>query len=255
MNAPATVMKQPTQRQAFTLVELLVVIGIIAVLISILLPALQRARRAAQDVKCQSNLRQIGQAALMYATEWRGVMPRANTEVMVGLVKAIDDWAVTVEPYLRRIPEGVDPALAYRTDPILACPSFTGDRTGPNFVQYGMNDYIDYGKYRPTIDPLNVTGVDQFLAGPYPPINYKITQIKRPAETIMFADKSHHPNAFAPIVQFSIFGFYTPGYRHGGKNEYANFAFVDGHVEALHKNESSTGNDKKIQKRYNFLWK
>jgi prepilin-type N-terminal cleavage/methylation domain-containing protein/prepilin-type processing-associated H-X9-DG protein len=59
----------------FTLVELLVVIGIIAVLVSILLPSLNRAREAANQTKCLSNLRQLGLAFVMYVNENKGVFP------------------------------------------------------------------------------------------------------------------------------------------------------------------------------------
>src|SRR2546430_13486093 len=77
-----------SKREAFTLVELLVVIGIIAVLISILLPTLGKARAAAQTVACASNARQIALAIKLFAQEHRGYMPTVSDK----------DWAWQRDP-------------------------------------------------------------------------------------------------------------------------------------------------------------
>jgi prepilin-type N-terminal cleavage/methylation domain-containing protein/prepilin-type processing-associated H-X9-DG protein len=98
-------------KKAFTLVELLVVIGIIALLISILLPALNRARAAANAIKCSANLRSVGQGFAMYLTNFKQVYPAAylyngpgpngGTGQFVDLANGIESPTGPVDGYIQ----------------------------------------------------------------------------------------------------------------------------------------------------------
>jgi prepilin-type N-terminal cleavage/methylation domain-containing protein len=77
------------RRHGFTLVELLVVIGVIALLISILMPALNSARSAARLVQCQSNLKQVHNALLIYANVNQGYLPYASSKAGFDATKEI----------------------------------------------------------------------------------------------------------------------------------------------------------------------
>lgn len=85
------------RRRGFTLVELLVVIGIIALLISILLPALNRARQQAASVACASNLRSIAQVYQLYTTENRGTLLPGDVRATNGGVYTY--WYAVLRPY------------------------------------------------------------------------------------------------------------------------------------------------------------
>jgi prepilin-type N-terminal cleavage/methylation domain-containing protein/prepilin-type processing-associated H-X9-DG protein len=147
-------MSLPSRRKGFTLVELLVVIGIIALLISILLPTLGNARRAAQTVACASNARQLALAIRLFSQEHRGYMPALSD---TGWVQQNDptrsiwvyrsgnnppvvlDWASSLLPYLgARNVEWFNNAPD-KVSKIYLCPSDPAQTIGGTYGQASGN--------------------------------------------------------------------------------------------------------------------
>jgi prepilin-type N-terminal cleavage/methylation domain-containing protein/prepilin-type processing-associated H-X9-DG protein len=134
--------------KAFTLVELLVVIGIIALLISMLLPALNRVRGQSYTVKCGSQLRQLGLAFTLYANEHRGRLPTLTDNTVTEGLPARNGiaWHNLVAPYMgRRNPDRTLTRFGYNGfnpvhDRFMPCPAREPDQF---FDQtYGVN-YIN----------------------------------------------------------------------------------------------------------------
>ena len=124
-------MSRPRFRSAFTLIELLVVIAIIAILIGLLLPAVQKVREAASRSKCQNNMKQLGIAIHAYNDTY-GKFPYdvQNGSVTPGLTGTImQNWAVVILPYIEQAPlynivtTSATPTTVAQPIPGYLCPS------------------------------------------------------------------------------------------------------------------------------------
>ncbi|MGA2441013.1 MAG: prepilin-type N-terminal cleavage/methylation domain-containing protein [Tepidisphaeraceae bacterium] len=148
LRRPASALPKPPK--GFTLVELLVVIGIIAILIGLLLPALNKATLQARDLNCMCNLRQIGVGFFAYAADNKGYLPAEQASLPNNLVLP---WQVALFDYLGqpRVPESQLTATnnhQYLVGTIFTCPravlySTTAFSQTVNFLAQGYDYNID----------------------------------------------------------------------------------------------------------------
>ena len=214
---------------AFTLVELLVVISVVVLLISMLLPALRSARETAQRSVCSSQLRQIHLGVQVYAGDHDDAMPPSYG----------GSWAYRLTRAKGPTTHGFGSGIAdYVSDPrVFACPTSDGEprRTGVAFV------YDGWGPLTYTMDMRLSTMGDPITGDSwYVPTIGDVTQ---PSRTPMIWDGQAHQDAMTPIVPIPngrTFGFYGGErgvYRHGGPWSdrdigAINLVFVDGHGES-----------------------
>lgn len=196
----------------FTLVELLVVIGIIALLISILLPTLNKARSRAKDLSCQANLRSIGQVCLIYVSENKGSFPYGNyytpanptTWAYTGTNPSpiFVSWVSVLDSIARKKAFNDNTYYTYqsgdanRWNPMFRCP--TGEEVFPHILAYACNHIIFPA---PDTDRATMTSpLNLFLRRPA-----KITELKKP--TILVHDQALAAgleNSFGYLENFDI---------------------------------------------------
>lgn len=231
-------MDEKHQDRGFTLVELLVVIGIIALLISILLPALNRARESAQAVTCASQLRQIGTMMVMYANRSQGWYPHVHNGTSTWEQILISD-SFGDDDYQQLQRYWVNPATqtAYANDmayKVFYCPSSAQlELRGRNtfFGGYYTNYSINYNVTpNAPLGPSKITGRRTpsetcVLYDAMPYIHLGIGA-RATGALVLYQITSGDPNSTASFVH----GGASSGGREGGR---CNVLFLDGHVDGV----------------------
>jgi prepilin-type processing-associated H-X9-DG protein len=247
-------------------VELLVVIGIIALLIAILLPALNAARRQANTTKCMANLRSIGQALLLYAQDHRDYIPVVahrydsdadNIPTPVGTWEL--RWPDRLAPYVAKAKNiAYDNLEEMRSNSVIwGCPEWGKQEEGPTDfaskvrVGYGMSMYPDPTYFRDNDEKkLNYLVAD--VGGSYS----RLSQWVRASEHGIIGDSIWHViewnggnvdldpamHTWGPFQQSPLPNFLMDGTRHLKKSttklqsvntKGINMLFCDGHVTTL----------------------
>jgi prepilin-type N-terminal cleavage/methylation domain-containing protein/prepilin-type processing-associated H-X9-DG protein len=223
-----------TQR-GFTLVELLVVIAVIAILASLLLPALSKAKGKAQSIACRNNLKQLEVAAVMYAGDYQGFFPPTRDVTLSGYAQSADGSWVLGNAQRDRSDENIKKGVLW--DYVGAvktyrCPSDKSTVKGRpdllRFRSYGQSTFLD-GHFLPDIGA-PPGGVDTINGT----IDREI-EVANAAGIFGFIEPSEN------TIDSGGFGFYVyPNDPHWGNqpsdrhSQGGNLSFLDGHAEHHH---------------------